>query len=183
MRYVRAVSSLCLLFWVTAIPVVAQAQQPPADAALATWQRLHFLLGTWEAKTGGSGTAGATVVGNYTFREDLNGNAIVRTSTLDSCKGPNAFDCQHHDTLELFREGADVKALYVDSEGHVIHYTVTAPDAHTAVFSSSGPGPAFRLTYEQQGAGAAMVMSGKFQMAAPGSNDFHSYMEWSGAKK
>ena len=75
-------------------------------------------------------------------------------------------------------------ALYLDSEGHVIYYTVSTPDPHTAVFLSQGPSsaPKFRLTYHLEGIGPKAVMSGKFQMAAPGSDDFHSYLEWSGTK-
>ncbi len=70
-------------------------------------------------------------------------------------------------------------ALYADNEGHVLHYDISFPDAKTVVFLTSTPGPKFRLAYHLEGT----VMSGKFQMAPPGSTEFKSYLEWSGTKK
>jgi hypothetical protein len=139
---------------------------------------LNFLLGTWSATTG-AGTAGAKSIGTYTFAPDLGGHVLSRTSSTDSCTGPAAFNCQHHDQLTIFPEGTALAALYLDSEGHVIHYGITTPDAHTAIFLSTDPGPHFRLTYHLEGT----VMTGKFQFAPPGSTDFHSYLEWSGIRQ
>ena len=167
------VLSLCLL----AVFAVTNAHAQSGDA---TWKQLHFLIGTWEAKTSAQGSAGANVIGTYTFSEDLNGNAITRTSSEDKCAGPKDFNCQHHDALTIYREGAEVAALYIDGEGHVIHYTVTTPDDHTALFlSPAGMGPVFRLRYQK----TAALMSGSFGMAAPGSQEFHSYLEWSGTSR
>jgi len=76
-------------------------------------------------------------------------------------------------------------ALYLDTEGHVIYYTISTPDAHTVVFNSQAlPSlPKFRLTYHLEGNGPGAIMNGKFQTAAPGSDDFHSYLEWSGTRQ
>jgi hypothetical protein len=142
---------------------------------------VSFLLGTWSAETSASGSAKATVLGTYTFAPDLGGTVLRRTSSEDRCSGPTNFDCQHHDSLTLYRDPGDpsLHAIYFDNEGHTIHYDVTTPDATTAVFLSNSPGPKFRLVYHLEGG----VMSGKFQFAPPGSNDFHSYLEWSGSRK
>ena len=72
----------------------------------------------------------------------------------------------------------------MDTEGHVIYYVVSTPDPQTAIFLSQGPptAPKFRLTYHLEGTGPKAIMTGKFQIAAPGSDDFHSYLEWSGLK-
>jgi tartrate dehydratase beta subunit/fumarate hydratase class I family protein len=72
----------------------------------------------------------------------------------------------------------------MDSEGHIIYYTVSTPDPQTAIFLSQGPptAPKFRLTYHLEGTGPKAIMTGKFQMAAPGSEDYHSYLEWSGSR-
>jgi hypothetical protein len=151
-----------------------------ADAD-ATWKNLHFLIGTWSAKTTGGG-AGATAGGSYTFAEDLAGHAITRTTSADTCTGPKGFNCAHHDSLVVFRDGDTIAALYLDSEGHVNHYTVTAPDAHSVSFASvpsATPAPAFRLEYKLDG----KTMSGSFNDAAPGSSEFHPYLTWSGAKQ
>ena len=182
-------ASLALLLAACASAQTSQLPTVPADPL----SPLDFLLGTWSAKTNApAGTAGAQASGAYTFVRDLNGHALQRTSSADSCKGPATFNCQHHDQLTIFADPnglaahhATLFALYLDNEGHAIYYTITTPDPHTAIFNSQGPPsiPKFRLTYHLEGAGAAAIMSGKFQMAAPGSDDFHSYLEWSGTKQ
>jgi hypothetical protein len=149
----------------------------------ATWKPLNFLLGTWEAKTGGQKVQAA---GNYTFQLELNGTVMARRSDLASCKGPADFDCNHGDMLYLFHDAAQgpgdtgIRAIYFDSEGHVIHYLVSLPTPTTAVFQSvAGPGPQFRLTYELAG----NQMKGKFQVEPPGSATYQTYLEWSGGRK
>ena len=164
--------------------------QTPAFASADPLQPLDFLLGTWSAKTGAAGSAAATVAGTYTFRRDLAGHVLQRTSAADTCRGPQGFDCNHHDKLTIFTDpnspqGQSVYALYLDSEGHTIHYAVSTPDAHTVVFTSLGPAaaPHFRLTYTLAGWGPAAVMSGRFEGAAPGASDFHPYLVWSGTRQ
>ena len=80
----------------------------------------------------------------------------------------------------MYPEGAGLKAIFFDNEGHTIHYEVTTPNPNTAIFLSetSAPGPRFRLIYEL----TAGVMAGKFQIQPPGQTDWHSYLEWSGGK-
>jgi hypothetical protein len=169
---------LCLL-----LTLSASAQITPAARANpnSTWERLHVLIGTWQAKTSAQGTAAAQSIGTYTFQYDLNGNLITRTSSTDTCKGPSNFDCQHHDALTIYRDAADTTphALYVDSEGHIIHYDVSAPDPNTVILLSNTPGPKFRLVYHFE----SETMSGKFQFAPPGSSEFKSYLEWSGKRQ
>lgn len=162
---------------------------PPGDP----FAPLDFLVGTWSAKTDtAAGSAGAQGSGTYTFRRDLNGHALVRSTAYDSCKGPADFNCNHRDQLTIFADPnaiaahkSSLLALYLDSEGHVIYYTISTPDAHTAIFNSQSlPSlPKFRLIYHLEGDGPNAVMSGKFQMASPGSDDFRSYLEWSGPKQ
>ena len=143
---------------------------------------IAFLQGTWKANTNTSGSSGGAASGTYTFALDLDGHALQRTSSVDKCSGPNSFDCQHHDQLTVYADmtGA-LAAFYIDSEGHVIQYTVSTPDATTAVFTSEGPAtaPHFKLVYHLQNG----VMTGKFQGAAPGSTQFRSYLEWAGPKQ
>jgi hypothetical protein len=161
------------------------AQTPAAPTANSTWERLHFLIGTWKAQTTAQGTAGAQSLGTYTFQYDLNGNVITRTSSTDTCKGPANFNCQHHDSLTIYRDAGDPTphAFYADSEGHVIHYDATTPDSNTLILLSNSPGPRFRLVYHLEDG----VMTGKFQIAGPvaatGTPEFKSYLEWSGARQ
>jgi hypothetical protein len=166
-----------------ALPLTAQN---PSASRPDPWKALSFLLGTWEAKTTGGQPASSS--GTYTFREELNGHVLARHSTSNAgCKGPSDFDCDHTDLLyawQPFPHGP-VSAIYFDNEGHVIHYSVSTPDANTAIFLSdiNQPGPLFRLVYvrktdERKGD----TLSGKFQMQMPGRREWNSYLEWSGNK-
>lgn len=187
---IAAMRRSLLIFGFLLSPALTFAQASASTDPLAS---LDFLLGTWSAKTDtAAGSAGAQAAGAYTFHRDLNGHALVRSSSEDSCKGPANFHCSHHDQLTIFADPnalavhhAALLALYLDSEGHVIYYTISTPDPHTAIFNSQNAAsqPKFRLIYHLEGDGPKAIMTGKFQMAAPGSSDFHSYLEWSGAKQ
>lgn len=184
---------LRLLIVLLGFAAVLHAQQPSPAASSDPLAPLDFLIGTWSAKTdAAAGSAGAQGAGTYTFRRDLNGHALVRSSSYDSCKGPSNFDCTHRDQLTIFADPnamalhkASLLALYLDSEGHVIYYAISTPDPHTVIFNSQAlPSlPKFRLTYHLEGDGPKAIMSGKFQMASPGSENFRSYLEWSGSKQ
>ena len=156
--------------------------QTTAPAPGSSLDSLRFLEGSWAAKTSGAGS-GAAVLGNYVFRKELDGHILARHSSSDGCKGPADFDCDHRDLLYVYQEPTRqaLKAIYFDSEGHVIHYAVSTPTPTSAVFLSDAslPGPQFRLSYELKDG----VMSGKFQMHMPGQPEWKSYLEWSGVKK
>jgi hypothetical protein len=182
----RRLLALALL---SAATLSAHGQAPTPDPLAP----LDFLTGTWTATTNApAGTAAAASTGTYTFRRDLAGHALDRTSSADTCSAPKAFDCNHHDRLTIFSDPnavalhhASLFAFYMDSEGHIIYYVVSLPDPHTAVFDSQAPptSPKFRLAYHLEGTGPRAIMTGKFQMAAPGSDDYHSYLEWSGTRQ
>ena len=184
----RSLRLLLLLLSLAAL----HAQQPQPAASTDPLAPLDFLIGTWSAKTDtAASSAGAQGTGTYTFHRDLNGHTLVRSGSYDDCKGPTNFDCAHRDQLTVFADPnamalhkASLLAIYLDTEGHVIYYTISLPDAHTAIFNSQGlPSlPKYRLIYHLEGDGPKAVMSGKFQTASPGSDDFHSYLEWSGPK-
>lgn len=170
-------------------PLTAQSAPAPTVDPLAP---LSFLLGTWSAETAATGMAAAQVFGTYTFSRDLAGHAMQRTGTVAICKGPQDFDCNHHDQLTIFPDPngmaahhSSLFALYLDNEGHVIYYAITTPDPHTVVFNSQGlpSAPKYRLIYHLEGNGPKAIMSGKFQFAPPGSDDYRSYLEWSGTKQ
>jgi hypothetical protein len=160
------------------VSIAAQSPTPSSDP----WKALKFLQGTWQAQA--KGDAGVTAMGTYTFKSELGDHVLARHSTTASgCKGPATFDCEHGDLLYVYQDapGQPLKAIYFDNEGHVIHYSVSTPDATTAIFLSdiSQPGPQFQLVYELKGA----VMWGKFQMRMPGQKDWKLYLEWSGSKQ
>ena len=159
---------------------LAAAQAPPAAAPADPLRPLAFLEGTWEAK--GQGPQGAVASGTYTFVRELGGHVLARHSTTDGCKGPDGFNCQHGDLLYVYTEppAGTLKAIFFDNEGHVIHYSVSTPDATTAVFlSDAQAGPQFRLTYQLKSG----TMSGRFQMLMPGQTDWKSYLDWTGGPR
>jgi hypothetical protein len=170
--------ALALLF---ACGLLAQApakSDPKADP----WAGLRFLIGSWEAKTTG-GMAQAQSSATYSFRLELHGHLLSRESASGPCTGPEDFDCRHRDLFYIY-PGADAQtwqAIYFDNEGHVIHYAASTPQPGTAVFLSdpTQPGPQFRLSYVL----AAGVVTGKFEIKAPGQTDFMSYLVWSGKRK
>jgi hypothetical protein len=177
-QLMRSLFRVAALF--IAIPTVAQNAPQPQPNPL---EQLSFLMGTWEAKT--INNPAVTAGGSYIFRTELNGHILARHSISNSaaCKGPADFNCEHGDMLYIYSDapGQPLRAIYFDNEGHVIHYTVTAPSPTSAEFLSdpAQPGPQFRLLYELKGA----VMSGKFQIRMPGQPAWRSYLEWSGTKR
>jgi hypothetical protein len=171
---------LALCSVILALPLLAQ--ETPGPAADDPWKAVAFLEGTWGATA--RGNPGVAVAGTYTFARELRDHVLARHSTSNSaCTGPATFDCEHADVFYIYEEasGQPLKAIYLDNEGHVIHYAVSSTGAGTAVFLSdvSRPGPQFRLIYELKGS----VMTGKFQIRPPGQSDWKSYLEWSGAKQ
>jgi hypothetical protein len=164
--------------------VPAATQTAPAAAAAPTvppaasdpLRTLAFLEGSWNAKATGRG--GIAEIGTYVFRTELADHILARHSTrAGDCTGPKTFDCDHGDLLYVYADAPDLslKAIYFDSEGHVIHYDVSTPAATTAVFLSDQrePGPQFRLIYELK----AATMNRKFQVRMPGQDGWNSYLE------
>jgi hypothetical protein len=170
----KLIARLLPLFLV--VPLCSQS----APSGTNQWSALSFLEGTWDAKATGNG--GAAAMGSYTFRLEFRDHILARHGDLSQCKGPSTFDCDHGDLLYIFRDAPTqpLKAIYFDSEGHVIHYYVSTPSMTSAVFlsDSSQPGPQFRLAYELKG----QVMSGTFQTRMPGQQEWKSYLEWSGGR-
>ena len=161
-----------------ALPTFAQTAPPPAADP---WAPLAFLEGTWAAKA--TRPDGVAVDSAYLFRRELKGHVMARRAvSTTACAGPASFDCDHSDELIVYQEqpGQPLKALYVDNEGHVIHYVVSTPAPDDAVFlSEAAAGPRFRLEYKLDHG----VMVGKFQLQLPGQSEWRSYLEWSGPKR
>jgi hypothetical protein len=151
---------------------LVRAQQPPS------WEKLQFLLGTW-VSTGSTELGSAD--GTASFTEDLGRHVLVRRSFADYKSGPQA-GTHHDDLMVIYRETDDAppRAIYFDSEGHVIRYTVTVKSDNRAVFESepSAPGPRYRLSYARLGS----ALNGTFEIAAPGA-DYKTYLTWSSQKR
>lgn len=165
------------LFVVALVLSTASTTSTDAESA-SSWQRLRFLIGTWVSS--GANERGSAD-GTTSFTEDLNRHVIVRRSFADYKSGPQA-GTRHDDLLVIYREAEQgpARAIYFDSEGHVIHYNITADADNVAVFESGASlaGPRYRLSYTRHGD----ILDGLFQVAAS-REDYTTYLTWSSRKQ
>jgi hypothetical protein len=139
----------------------------------ARFQSIQFLFGKWKAKGGGA-TVGEGQ-GAYSYSPDLNQTIVIRRNFSEYPTGP-----RHDDLMIIYLEAASLRAIYFDSEGHVIHYNVTTPSPTKVVFESDGtqPGPKYRLTHTLE----AQDLTGKFEIAAPGA-EYKTYLSWTSVRE
>ncbi len=169
-----ALALLCLL-------VPRPARVAPAVDPWAGWR---FLIGEWEGTGGGQpGEAGG---GGFRFAPDLDGRVLVRRSYAEyaATAGRPAF--RHDDLMLVYREspGAESRALYVDNEGHVIHYTAAVDTGAGRVVLTSLPdprAPRFRFTYRRLSPDS---LAFRFDIAPPGQPDsFAVYVQGTARRK
>lgn len=144
-----------------ALLVLASAAH--AQSAAPRFKSLQFLVGNWTGE--GTGQPGAGQ-GDFSFAPELDGHVLVRRSFNQLASGP-----RHEDLLIVYLEG-EPRAIYFDSEGHVIHYTVSVPAANSVVFESKDA-PGYRLSYALQG----KKLNGKFEIGGK------TYLTWTTVKK
>jgi len=137
------------------------------------WGPAQFLAGHWTGE--GTGQPGSGT-GAFSFAPDLAGHVLVRKSFADypAAGGKPAF--RHDDLMMIYRDETShaLQAIYFDSEGHVIRYTVS-PDGPTLVFLSDGDASQmrYRMTYTLTGKDNLKF---KFEIAPP-AKDFTTYIE------
>ncbi len=134
-----------------------------------------FLLGKWTAEGGGQPGSGT---GTFSFDAELDRHIVVRHNYAQYDKADPA-NSRHDDLLIVYLEDTP-RAIYFDSEGHVIRYRVTAPQAGSVVFESDGsqPGPRYRLSYLLKGA----TLEGAFEIADSSSAPYKKYLSWTAKK-
>ena len=172
----RGTSLSCLvclsLVTILSVPNLA-AQQSEAS----NWQDWGFLLGEWTGTGNGQPGQGT---GKFAFKPDLQRRVLVRTNYAEypATKEKPAF--RHDDLMIVYRESSSepTKAIYFDSEGHVIHYIVKVNEAAKGVtfLSEPTPGdPSYRLSYIGNGLDAVNI---RFEVAPPDKPDqFQTYIE------
>jgi hypothetical protein len=154
------------------LPVVAvQAPPAPQQGPMAF---LILLEGEWIGE--GTGQPGEGT-GGCTFRFELGGKAFVRRNWADypATKERPAF--RHDDLLVGSATPAGVRAVYWDSEGHRIDYTVSSPEPGVAGFlgDTQAGAPRLRLTYRMSGKDALSLV---FDIAPPGQSEaFKPYIQ------
>jgi hypothetical protein len=158
-----------ILLLATVSALTAQPNDP--------WKKLDFLLGDWTGFAGEKETPHGAGQGAYSFQPELNRKIIVRRNAARYDSG-----VQHDDLMVIYLDAPNdgPRAIYFDTEGHVIRYNLTFPAAGRVVFESDGtqPGPRYRLTYWAEGAS----LNGKFEVAPPGS-EYKTYMSWTSKKR
>jgi hypothetical protein len=138
------------------------------------WGPLQFLIGHWSGE--GSNADQGSGVGAFSFTPDLQGKVLFRRNFAEYPEANGKPAYRHDDLMIVYHDGAshDLRAIYFDSEEHLIHYLIK-PSGNSVVFLSEGPqdAPRFRLTYTSAGPGQLKL---KFEIAAPG-RDFATYIE------
>ena len=119
---------------------------------------LAFMTGDWMA----SDSSGAGAGGDSSIHADLQGRLLVRRDHVLVRTG-GAFDI----FMVVYAEGGRLRAEFIDTEGHVIHYAVTPGPGPSAVFEAPGSAqaPGFRLSYAQAAADRLHI---RFEIAPPG---------------
>lgn len=132
----------------------------------------EFLLGEWEAAGDQSGATGG-----FTFAGAVQDRVIVRTNYSNTPPTDGKPASRHDDVMTIYVDGTDVKADYIDNEGHVIRYTAQARDSEVRFVSDAKPSePRYRLTYSK---GTASTITGNFEIAPPGKPDaFANFLSW-----
>lgn len=141
------------------------------------WKKLDFLLGDWTGVAGEKDTPLGAGQGAFSFKPELQQKIIVRRNNAQYDSG-----VQHDDLMVIYLDAPNdtPRAIYFDTEGHVIHYALSFPSANRAVFESDGsqPGPRYRLSYWMEGG----TLNGRFEVAAP-SSEYKTYMNWTSKKR
>jgi hypothetical protein len=146
--------------------------QAPGSKAADSFGPLRFLVGEWTGEGDGQPGKGS---GATTFRFELEGKALVRRNSAEypAAKDRPAF--HHEDLMTVFAEAGDLKALYLDNEGHVIRYLVSGTAEGAVFVSEPGDGPSYRLTYLRRGEGRLGL---RFELApAKTPMNFRTYIE------
>lgn len=129
---------------------------------------LAWLIGPWETEPDATGVTGGSL-----FSPAAGGHALLRSNWALYPATDGGAASRHDDILVMHAEGGELRAVYVDNEGHVIRYGVAvASDRIVLTSIEGGPGPRFRLTFAAIDSAA---MSVAFEVAPPG-RDFARYV-------
>jgi hypothetical protein len=167
-----------LLLAALAIPLVClsgSSTEPPAGND--PWADYRFLIGEWVGEGEGQPGQGK---GEFSLKPDLQGKILVRKNRSEYPAAGQRPAVTHEDLMILYRSDnkKETKAIYFDSEGHVIQYTpsFSADGATLTMLSDAAPSlPRYRLTYTKADNGVVKV---GFAVAPPGKPDaFKTYVE------
>ena len=140
------------------------------------WKKLEFLLGQWTGSAGEKDTPHGAGQGTFSFEPALNHKVIVRRNHANYDSG-----IQHDDLMVIYFDPPNdsPRAIYFDTEGHVIRYNLAFPSPNRVVFETDAaqPRPKYRLTYWMEGES----LNGQFEVAASG--EYKTYLSWSSKRQ
>jgi len=145
----------------------------PFSLPAQDWAPVGFLIGKWTGEGSGGPGNGA---GAFTLLPDLQSKVLVRKSFADYPAANGRPATRHEDLMIVYRQpgSGELRAMYYDSEGHVIAYLVKPVEGGVAFVSDGPPDQMrYRLTYLAAGKDRARL---KFEIAPPG-KDFAQYLE------
>lgn len=156
-----------------AITSVCLSQQTPSNP----WSDWSFLLGEWDLGRGG-GVPGQATAGYFSLTPDLSGQILVRKNHAEYASVNRKPAVVHDDLMVVYREAGSTKAIYADSESHIIHYSVSlSSDKKRIIFLSERTAgqPQYRITYENLSQDTVNIT---FEIAPPDKPDqFSKYVE------
>lgn len=143
------------------------------------WKPFQFLIGDWVGEGGGGPGQGG---GEFSLQFDLQKKVLVRKNFAEypAQNGRAAF--RHDDLMIIYLDEPSKRprAIYFDTEGHVIRYAVQSSDRALVFESEPGdPGPHYRLSYTPGG----QRVQGKFEMKAPGDSQYKTYLDFAARRK
>jgi hypothetical protein len=145
------------------------------------WGALQFIIGSWTGEGGGGPGQGT---GSFSFQPDVQGKVLVRRNHSEYPAAKDRQAVVHDDLMIVYRESDEnaegaLRAIFFDSEQHVIRYAVTMFGDKVVFTSEPSRGtPRYRFTYTRVSADALRI---KFEIAPPG-KDFATYIE-AGARR
>jgi hypothetical protein len=149
--------------------LAALAMGVPAMAAADPLAPLAFMVGDWKSV---GDSAGPGAGGVSSIHLDLGGRLLVRRDHVLT-RGGAAFDIY----MVVYADGDHLRAEFIDTEGHVIHYAVTPGAGPSVVFESPPVGvavPGYRLTYTARAANRLHIL---FEIAPPPAGAYRAYSE------
>jgi hypothetical protein len=175
--------TLRVLLLVTVAALLCLGIAGSTQETTSGWGLFEYLLGDWVGEGGGQPGQGT---GEFSFLPGLQNRILVRKSYAAYLPTKDRPASQHDDLTVIYKEsdGASLRAIYFDNEGHVINYSITfSSDQKTIEFVSDALplSPRFRLTYVKTGSNTLTL---RFEIAPPGKPDsFSTYIEAKAKRK
>lgn len=160
--------------WIVALSTLSSAGAQSQTGSTEALRKYDLLFGEWISD--GKPEEGS---GSFSFAPDLDSRIIMRKNHVSFPATASKAAFTHDDILVIYADqpGKLDRALYIDNEDHVIHYTVTTTEDGKNITFQSVPKtgmPLFRLLYSFSDAQHVEIT---FQIAQPDSPEaFHTYL-------